>query len=251
MDKKNVIIAGYPKSGTTWLSRLVAELIVCPLKGDWGFENLTPPYSEGLGRISEYQCFKSHHSFEELSKVSELSIHKIIYIVRDPRDVVISGVHYFQFFPSFLNFLKIDPVRRFFYRFTSNKEKKKQMIKAVLNGDETINQWLRSSWRSHYESYQKDNVLLVKYEDLLKTPYRECNRINNFIGVPVKKDHIAECIHVQSFQNRKNEKMSMNQGRFRILLRKGSSGYWKEEFSDLEVDLFKNAFKDLKMPYEF
>jgi hypothetical protein len=251
MNKKNVIIAGYPKSGTTWLSRLVAELIVCPLIGDWGFENMRPPFSEGMDRGSEYQCFKSHHTYEEISQASDLPIHKIIYIVRDPRDVVISGAHYFQFTPSIVNFLIFGPFRRILYRLTSKKEKKKQMIKAVLKGNASINQWLTSSWKSHYEGYLKDDVLVVRYEDLLKTPFKECNRISTFLSIPVKKDHIAECIHIQSFQNKKNEKMSMNQGHFKELLRKGSSGYWKEDFSDQDIEQFKNVFKDLELPYEF
>ena len=38
MSKKNIIIVGYPKSGTSWLSRLVAELIQCEFLGDWGYD---------------------------------------------------------------------------------------------------------------------------------------------------------------------------------------------------------------------
>ncbi len=100
--KKNIIIVGYPKSGTTWLSRLVAELVSCPLQGDWGFEDLNAPYKEGQNRTSEFQVFKSHHTFQEIKSASNLDIHKIIYIIRDPRDVVISGVHYFNFLPKLL-----------------------------------------------------------------------------------------------------------------------------------------------------
>ena len=31
--KNNIVIAGYPKSGNTWLTRLVAEVLKCPVVG--------------------------------------------------------------------------------------------------------------------------------------------------------------------------------------------------------------------------
>ena len=32
---KNIIVAGYPKSGCTWATRLLAELVGCPVAGFW------------------------------------------------------------------------------------------------------------------------------------------------------------------------------------------------------------------------
>jgi len=251
MNKKNVIIAGYPKSGTTWLSRLVAELIACPLIGDWGYVNMSPPYSEGSNRNSEFQCFKSHHSYKEIFRASDLPIHKVIYIVRDPRDVVISGVHYFQFIPSHLKLLNIGPIKRMLYRVTSKKERKRQMINAVLEGNGSINQWLSSSWISHYKGYSSEEILLVRYEDLLENPTKECNRIVNYLDFNTTKEEIAMSIHLQSFNKRRDDVKTKTNRSFKNLLRMGSSGYWKEEFSEHEVELFNHAFKYLKTPYEF
>jgi len=70
--KKNIFIIGYPKSGTTWLARLLAEIIACPCKGYWGKRrtNRDEYATEGLKRKSEFRVWKGHHSVEILKKPS-------------------------------------------------------------------------------------------------------------------------------------------------------------------------------------
>ena len=39
MENETVYVVGYPKSGCTWLTRLVAELLGCPVSGFLGAVN--------------------------------------------------------------------------------------------------------------------------------------------------------------------------------------------------------------------
>jgi len=82
MDSKiNVIVNGYPKSGTTWLTKLVGDLLTA-----------------GTERVSTYACYKSHHNYDELvDQFNDKT--KLIYIIRDPRDIVVSGAYHFSFLP--------------------------------------------------------------------------------------------------------------------------------------------------------
>lgn len=231
-NKKNIIIVGYPKSGTTWLSKLVAELINCPLKGNWGFSNINDGFTEGDHRISNYNCYKSHHSFNQISKVEEKEIHKIIYIIRDPRDVVISGLHFFNFSSKFN---KIIP----------NQYKKKKMINAILNGDKKINDWLSLSWEKHVSSYFDKNILFLKYEDLLDSPLTECKKIFNYIdNIEISKKEVLQSIKKQSFNTIKAKKEVHN-------LRIGSKQYWKKEFTKNEKILFINSLKTILHKFEY
>ncbi len=254
MTKKNIVIVGYPKSGTTWLSRLVAELVSCPLQGDWGFEDLNAPYKEGLVRESEFQVYKSHHTFDEIEKASKLEIDKIIYIVRDPRDIVISGIHYFSFLPKLLakkNTELNKILRKTYNTIVSKKEKKRQMIEAVLIGKTTINPWFKNSWFDHYSSYKNKDILIVKYEDLLKYSGLESQKILNYIGVEKQNEHIKNSIKNQSFQKRKQLDKNKKDSHQKKILRKGKIGEWKKEFTEKEKNLFRHKLKNLNTPYDF
>ena len=83
-----LVVAGYPKSGTTWVVQLVAELIGGPVVG-FGDSAHDEIAREGLERPSEFRCFKSHHQLGELRAAQGLRDTALIYVIRDPRDVTI------------------------------------------------------------------------------------------------------------------------------------------------------------------
>ena len=255
----NIVIAGYPKSGTMWTTRLVAQVLECPVNGYWGVnENTT--VMEGDSRVSHCTCYLSHHLYEELISSRHPDIHKIIYLVRDPRDIVISGAYHFNFYHQPVSRLKhgiTDPgiflrclkfISRTTYR---RKQKIQRMIGMLKNGDPYINQ-CQYPWDHHINSYMDQDVLFVRYEDLLRDGFTEVSRILSFIGTSKNEDEIRYAIKKQSFESRKSEFVEKGD-KVRVKhLRKGMAGDWKNYLSEKENRDLCDYFIDLmkKLDYE-
>lgn len=50
----NIIVAGYPKSGNTWATRLLAEVIGYPVAGSWRRNVVDALEIEGADRVSDF-----------------------------------------------------------------------------------------------------------------------------------------------------------------------------------------------------
>lgn len=267
---RNIIIVGYPKSGTTWLTRLVADLAGCPISGSWNSKENKEARKDSNIK-SETQCFKSHnqlYEFDESDNNGISSEDKIIYVIRDPRDVAISGAHYFRFkrWPAaknfFLKFPRIGSLdigwllytKSFFSSSLSYSTKIEKMVYGILHGSADINHWIRVPWKSHYRPYLKNNYFFVKYEDLLADPENECKKIVDYLGINKQDDQIRDVIERQSFKNKKKQLLKENETRKAKNMRAGVSNQWKNELSKDQkrkfVELLSDDLKHFSYPVD-
>lgn len=238
-NKQNVVVCGYPKSGTTWSTRLVAQLLNCPSSGYWGFEGDTF-VTEGTDRKSDMVCYQSHHKLTDLRN-SKKYIAKIIYVVRDPRDIVVSGIFHFNFYSRWLE--KAIKKRLFpesvssILKKINNKTHSKQfridrMFRMLCQGDEFIDHchW---GWNDHVLPYINDKeVLVVRYEDLLLDGLNTAKKILEYGGVNKADKQIINDLESQSFKARKSEFRTENEKVKDKHLRKGIVGDWKMHLSE-------------------
>lgn len=241
----NIVVTGYPKSGNTWAARLIGELVGCPVAGFWHSDDAELA-QEGLDRSSELRCYKSHHTLDQL-QVSERD--KVIMVMRDPRDIVISGANYFAIepFPVMRKFFCNFPCGLRLYTFGCNsifknwyyQKKLNEMIRAVLYGAEDINPWLKPSWQEFVTPYLNSKTFVLRYEQLLKDPVSESNRILNFLGIYRAQEEVENAVEAQSFSRRKKEFELAELHEQSAFLRSGSSGQWKHELSKAQISLFE------------
>ena len=90
-------IVGYPRSGNTWVARLLGDCLQCNITGWADSKSLA---SEGEDRINvgKYLVTQGHavpKSADDLT-LETLGDDKIIFVVRDPRSIAVSAKHYWN-----------------------------------------------------------------------------------------------------------------------------------------------------------
>ncbi|XP_072463314.1 sulfotransferase 2A1-like isoform X2 [Notamacropus eugenii] len=230
--------------GTNWIIEILS-LIHC--KGDNTWVQSTPiwerfPWIETeTGR--HLLCTKeengprfctSHLPIQFFPKSYFHSKAKIIYVMRNPRDVVVSLYH----FSKVLKLL--EPTDNF-----------SKMLEMFSQGNVIYGCWFDHicGWLSLREN---DNFLILTYEELLHDMRRNVDKICHFLGTKLKEEEIDLVIKNASFSVMKDNKMSNHsilpdyimdhsQG---SIMRKGISGDWKNHFTVAQSEAFDNLFQE-------
>jgi hypothetical protein len=151
---------------------------------------------------------------------------KVVFLVRDPRDVLVSSWHHLVFRESIYWGTLSDFVR--------------EDIVGVRKVVAFMNLWLQ-------HRHIPDGFLLVSYEDLKRDPYESLRTILDFVGVT---DHaeaaIARALELSSFENMRKAEQArasaspwLNPGSKPVdkamKTRKGKVGGYREEMTDDDV----------------
>jgi hypothetical protein len=116
----------------------------------------------------------------------------VIYIVRDPRDVVVSAYNFV---------LKASVVDEHYPITTFVNEFVRGARSAVGSWGENVASWLATRGNT-------PRFLLLRYEDMLSETSRELGKIASFLGMTVSAERLADAVSRSSADNmRKLEKM--------------------------------------------
>ena len=226
MSMKRILVVGYPKSGNTWLTRLTAELLGAPVTGFWSEPSAVEVAVEGAWRNSSFEVYKGHHRFDDVRADFELK--DIVYVVRDVRDVVVSGAHYFSFRSRTLAGC-MGRAGRWLWPPSPEAESRRRvdrMLSAVASGDRHVSPWCATTWDSHVAAYLDAGAFVIRYEDMLHTPESECHRLLQHLGVHSSTERIRAAIARQAFANAKMRFVTSGDDKRAAFLRQGSSGGW-------------------------
>jgi len=176
----DTFLVSYPKSGNTWARFLIANLIHPGEKIDFSNVNRIIPGPEvtrnrALMRTPRPRIIKSHQYFDPRYP-------RVIYIVRDPRDVVVSQYHFQR-----KRHVVADqfPLAEYVARFLTGKTS------------------FYGSWGEHVASWLatrhgRPGFLLLRYEDMVEDTARELSKIASFLGVVATAETIAQAVERSS-----------------------------------------------------
>jgi hypothetical protein len=235
-------VVGYPRSGNSWTSQLLADILDCPVAR---FGAALPLSAEGDDRPGPYVVHQVHlHVDYDDDKWSEAIPNcwtfcpsrykgeRIVYVQRDPRDVIVSVKHYwgFESIAETINAMKAGD------RHFSN----------IGPYDTYCRRWV--DWM--YDFTFTGHNCMMWYEVLQKAPYSALRRILYYLQLP-GKDRIEGAVQRQSFAVKRaqieidGETRPYGLGIQRTHLRHGKVGDWKTEFSEKDTALCDQVFGDL------
>jgi hypothetical protein len=176
----DVFILSYPKSGNTWTRFLIANLVYPETPADFSNINRLTPDPEALSKrelakMPRPRIIKSHQYFDPRYP-------RVIYIVRDPRDVVVSQYHF---------------------------QRKRKLVADQYPLAEYVNRFIAGqtsfygSWGEHVASWLatrhgQPGFLLLRYEDMVEDTERELSKVAAFLNLSSTLEVIQQAVERSS-----------------------------------------------------
>ena len=272
---KNIFLASYPKSGNTWLRSIIGnfynfdkefslnDLKSIPLLSikrhfnefenkvyvnnnelhfDWISQNIIKCQNLLNNKPNHLNIFKTH-SARHKNFTNETVNAGFIYIVRDPRDIVISFKNF-----SGNSFDKIIDELLF---------QKKLMINT--NGAKE----LLSTWELNVQSWLNYNSvprLIIKYEDLKLNPKEIILNIKEFLNkihslnISLRDQDIDKIVENTNFNNLKKleDKNGFDEAsKYSKFFRLGTSNQWKDVLTHTQIKLIEKNLKSLMRYFNY
>lgn len=236
-----VVLNSLPKSGTHLLESLFFQL---PLMRHCGKRTLKiqtqDPIIPNLKHISSLKKgqfllahMQFHSSILERSKSNNI---KIVHLVRDPRDVLISHLNYIQ---------NMDITHKS-HSFISQFERREDKLKAMIEGKANVLEPFSEVLDKFLPWTLKEEVLSVKFEDLigekgggtLKLQKKCIKEICKFIAIEIEIEQLTEIS--KTVYSPKSSTFN-----------KGKIGNWKHILNDNEKMWINKALKNQIIEYGY
>jgi len=219
----DTFIVSYPRSGNTWTRFLVANLLHPGEPASFSnIERLVPDAeaqsSRYLRSLPSPRTIKSHSYFDPRYP-------RVIYVVRDPRDVVLS---YYDFSRKYRQIGDDYPLSRY--------------VSDCVQGRLISADW--GTWAENVASWvyargARPGFLLLRYEDMKAETARELQRIADFYGIGLTAERTTTVVERSSAERmRELEKtegknwVSTRDKRSDIpFVRTATSGGWRTKLS--------------------
>jgi hypothetical protein len=231
----DIFIVGFPKSGLTWMSFLLAHALLEKRGGDRvNFRNIdryVPDLSHlGTGDplfLARYwrrpapRAFFTHSPFEP-----RITAASIIYLLRDPRDVMVSYYHYHR----------------------------RHMAGFDLSLGEFLRQetYFPCTWDAHVDSWLRPEregtrIHVVRYEELRRDTPGLLRGVLDFVQAAYADEDVRRAVELADFrrmqdlEKRLPPEVTIHDQR-ELFVRKGKVGGWKEELAPADLELIYRRY---------
>jgi len=178
---------------------------------------------------------------------------KLVYIVRDGRDVLIS--ERFRNFVEESKFLSaedsriIEELRKDQTQFTNGTKSifTESFFRRVAKG------WVKNLQETEEEARKlfDANYFGMRYEDLLSTPLEEMTKLWEFLGVKQINPSLGEEIKAEMASNPDEEWQTRRNEGIASFLPKGQAGNWQKLFTERDKSIFKEVAGEMLIKWKY
>ncbi len=230
----DVFLVGHPKSGNTWLAYMLAILI----RPHGGCEvtlanigSFVPVIHNRDHEISHHAELGSPRVFRNEQPVYPERYPLVIYLVRDPRAVLVSYWHMYGVVCGRCDRPLDDFVREYL---------RSGCIREYEPG---LQRWDRQVERWTGEARRNARVEVVRYEDMVEDRGAVLSRLSQFIGLEADDYRLETAVHRGDFERmRRDEEQHGAEsypgelGRRGRFIRKGRVDSWRDEMEERTAD---------------
>jgi len=229
----DIFLVSFPKSGNTWISFIIANMIIEKLGLDmmvnhFNIHGFVPDIHQGQDLPSDMGFFpfkriiKSHAYYHPEYK-------NVLYILRDPRSVMVS-----------------------YHKFVVGLDKYDNDLDNFIRD----NKFGIKAWVTHVRGWL-DGIIpgtrfrILKYEDFKANPVKSVGELAELLGVSLTEESLNNIIEKSTFESmRRSEEStgSISIKRFDAefkFVRKGKSTGWKNELSKEQISYINDVAGEL------
>jgi len=231
----DTFVVSYPRSGSTWTRFLVANLVWPDQTVTFAnLDRLVPATaavsSRVLKRVRRPRIIKCHNYFDHRYQ-------NIIYIVRDPRDVVLSE---YRFCLKSRSIPDGYPMERFVAQFIRGE------VNQYSSWKESVGTWLAARGDS-------DRFLLLRYEDMVEHTTRELEKMATFLHIDATAQRISQAAerssadHMRALERTQSDIWIVTKGKRNDIpfVGKAKAGVWRSSLPETCVAQIENAWGPL------